>query len=128
MFAGVEPENLSSSRVSERSSPAPPKEGGWEREGAEGQVGLTLMAHLVVLRPGPEVQDVRPSGVKAMPSGPKARRLENPCPGPAWTAAQPGVAAEFAVSPAGAAGAEKPPCQRPPPGHRIPAWGAEHGP
>lgn len=76
-------------------------------------MGLTLMEHLVLLRPGPEIQAMRPSGVKAMPSGPTARELENPCPGPAWTAAQPGVAAEFAVSPAGAAGAEKPRCQRP---------------
>lgn len=89
---------------------------------------LTPMAHLVLLCAGPEARDMRPPGVKAMPSGPMARGLVNPCPGPAWTAAQPGVAAEFAVSPAGAAGAEKPPCQRPPPGHRIPAWGAERGP
>lgn len=62
---------------------------------------LTPMAHLVLLCAGPEARDMRPPGVKAMPSGPMARGLANPCPGPAWTAAQPGVAAEFAVSPAG---------------------------
>lgn len=39
--------------------------------------------------------------------------LGNPPPGPAWTAARPGVAAEFAVLPVRAAGAEKPQRQRP---------------
>lgn len=48
--------------------------------------------------------------------------------GPALTAAGPGVAVEFAALPACAAGAEKPPRQRPSPGHCIPAWGAERRP
>ena len=62
----------------------------------------------VILRPG------APSLPEAAAWGPAARGLGNPPPGPAWTAAWPGVVAEFAVSPAAAAGAEKPLCQLPP--------------
>lgn len=62
--------------------------------------------------PGPAIPAHSGQGSRPCPGGAAVGGLENP-PGPAQTAARPGVAAEFAVSPDTAAGAEKPQRQRP---------------
>lgn len=128
MFAGVEPGSLSSSRVSERSSPPSPKKRGMRTRGCGGPGGLNPDG-----APGAPAPWPRNPGHEAIRGQGHALGANGQRTGESlsWSSLDSCTARcgrGICCVACRRSWSGKASVSAPPPGHRIPAWGVERGP